>query len=65
MGNKIVLLLPLGVMLGLFIFGYASLSGTDDVTNDTLQEAITLEAEQLDDSHVNIKWQWGDFLRMA
>ncbi|WP_078577040.1 hypothetical protein [Salipaludibacillus agaradhaerens] len=61
MGNKVVLLLPIGVMLGLFIFGYASLSGTEEVTNEELQETIILQTEQLDDSHVNIKWQWGDF----
>ncbi|MCR6110458.1 hypothetical protein HXA35_08970 [Bacillus sp. A301a_S52] len=61
MGNKIVLLLPIGVMLGLFIFGYVSLSGTEGVTNEELQETLILQAEQVDDSHVNIKWQWGNF----
>ena len=62
--NKIVLLLPLTVMVGLFIIGYLSLSQSQSVTNEELNRFITFEIEansENEDSKVYINWQWMDY----
>lgn len=59
--NKTVLVLPLLLMLIMFIGGYFFLSGTEEITNEQLQEKIELEATYyISDStiFINGEWNW-------
>ncbi|WP_280768433.1 hypothetical protein [Salipaludibacillus daqingensis] len=60
-GNAIVLLLPATVMIGLFIFGYITLSQTEEVSNEDLKESLSINEEIVDHQTLKINWQWGDF----
>lgn len=60
-GNGIVLLLPVSVMIGLFIFGYISLSQTDTVSNEDLKNSMSINEKVIDNQTLQIQWQWGDF----
>jgi len=60
-GNAIVLLLPASVMIGLFIFGYISLSQTETISNQDLIHSIAITEEVIDEQTLQIQWQWGDF----
>ncbi|WP_416149378.1 hypothetical protein ACM26V_24560 [Salipaludibacillus sp. HK11] len=60
-GNAIVLILPASVMIGLFIFGYLSLSQEEVVSNEELQHSLTINNELIDERTLHIEWKWGDF----
>ncbi|SER68368.1 hypothetical protein [Salipaludibacillus aurantiacus] len=59
--NKIVLLLPFSVMVGLFIFGYLSLGGTETISNENLKNAVSVHMEKVAEDTVKVDWQWNDF----
>ncbi|CAM3799793.1 hypothetical protein [Alkalicoccus chagannorensis] len=53
-GNWTVVLLPLAVMAGLFIFGYFTLQeNTAEMTNADLQEEMMLEMQEQ-----QLEWEW-------
>ncbi|MBB5173118.1 hypothetical protein [Texcoconibacillus texcoconensis] len=59
--NRIVLLLPLIVMIGLFVFGYMSIQQLDEVTNEQLQDHTEFDVTGNNDGNettVNVRWQW-------
>lgn len=60
-GNAIVLLLPAAVMIGLFIFGYISLSETESTSNEDLKNSMSITEKVIDEQTLLIQWQWGDF----
>lgn len=60
-GNAIVIILPAVVMIGLFLFGYMSISQSDSITNEDLQHSIDMTATEMNENTVEINWQWGDF----
>ncbi len=60
-GNVIVLLLPVSVMVGLFIFGYVSLSQTEATSNEDLRNDISISEEMMGHETLQIQWQWGNF----
>ncbi|RKL68736.1 hypothetical protein CR203_01415 [Salipaludibacillus neizhouensis] len=60
-GNAIVIILPVVVMIGLFLFGYMSISQKESITNEDLQQLITITATEMNENTVEVNWQWGDF----
>ncbi|PYZ94313.1 hypothetical protein CR194_01915 [Salipaludibacillus keqinensis] len=60
-GNAIVLLLPAVVMIGLFFFGYISLTQTEETSNEDLAGALMIQEELKDEYTMQIEWEWGEF----
>lgn len=55
--NKIVLLLPVGVMIMLFIFGYYTLVNDERMTHLELEDHIQFQTEE-EDHDLRVSWQW-------
>ncbi|MDQ0254422.1 hypothetical protein J2S74_001797 [Evansella vedderi] len=63
--NRIVILLPLSVMIGLFLFGFYIINQSSSVTNEELVNHLQMEIELIQEDEnipsLQTNWVWSDF----